>query len=111
MFQEAKGLTKEIYLLTNEVGFDKDYGLKDQIRRASISIISNIAEGYERNSNKEFIKFLGYSKGSCGEVRAQLIIAKEIGYFDDDTFEILYDKTKHISAMISNFIKALKNHE
>lgn len=109
VFEESRMLTKQIYQLTNSKQFNKDYGLREQIRRASISIMSNIAEGYERNSDKEFAKFLGYSKGSCGEVRSQLLIAKDLGYLDQNEFEKLYDDCKHISAMISNYIKALKN--
>lgn len=108
MFQETRSLVKEIYQLTNKDEFRKDFGFRDQIRRAGISIISNMAEGHERNSNKEFIQFLGYSKGSCGETRAQLMVAKDIGYIDLNDYERLYNKTIHISSMIFKYIEYLK---
>ena len=109
VFEESRKLTKQIYQLTNNKQFNKDYGLKEQIRRASISIMSNIAEGYERNSDKEFAKFLGYSKGSCGEVRAQLLIAKDLNYINDQEFDKLYNHTIHISRMIYKYIDYLKH--
>lgn len=108
MFQETRSLVREIYQLTNKDEFRKDFGFRDQIRRAGISIISNMAEGHERNSNKEFIQFLGYSKGSCGEVRAQLMIASDIGYIESDDFMKLYNKTIHISSMIYKYIEYLQ---
>ncbi len=72
IWQKARGLTHEIYSISSVGEFAKDYGLKDQIRRSSVSIISNISEGFERDGNKEFLQFLSLAKGSCGELRAQL---------------------------------------
>ena len=88
----------------------KDYGLKDQMQRASISISSNIAEGFERQINKEFIQFLYIAKGSCGELRTQLYLAKEFGIIKNEDFKEFLDKLKHLSAMISNFIKTRKTN-
>lgn len=109
MFQESRELTKNIYKITNKSNFNKDYGLREQIRRASVSILSNIAEGYERDSKKEFSKFLYYSKGSCGEVRAQLIVAHDLDYIDKEDYEALYNSTVRISGMIYRYIEYLKN--
>ena len=72
IWKEARGLTQAIYRLTRDSRFSKDFGLRDQIQRAAISIMSNIAEGFERGGNQEFIQFLYVAKGSCGEVRSQL---------------------------------------
>lgn len=89
----------------------KDFGLKGQIRRASISILSSISEGFERNGNKEFIQFLSYSKGSAGEGRAQLYIIKELNFITEKEFAELNDKITQISKMLSGFINYLKQSE
>jgi len=86
----------------------KDYGLKDQMQRAAVSIPSNIAEGFERQTNKEFIQFLYIAKGSCGELRTQLSLAKEFKYITDEDSTELISKTRQLSSMISNFIKTRK---
>jgi four helix bundle protein len=88
----------------------RDFGLKDQMQRASVSIPSNIAEGFERQTNKEFIYFLYIAKGSCGELRTQLYLAKELKTIEDDCFNDLLPRTKQLSSMISNFIKTRKNN-
>jgi len=75
VWQDAREFVKSIYNLTLEYKFKGDYGLKDQIRRAAVSIMNNIAEGFERDNNKEFVKFLGYAKGSAGEIRSMLYVA------------------------------------
>ena len=75
IWQKARGVIREIYSISSVGEFSKDYGLKDQIRRSSVSIISNISEGFERDGNKEFLQFLSLAKGSCGELRAQLYVA------------------------------------
>lgn len=103
VYSKSRNLIKEIYQLTNENDcFKKDYSFKDQIRRASISIISNIAEGFERDSNREFHKFLGYSKGSAVEVRAQITVAFDIGYIELETKEELKSQCTEIIKMISS---------
>lgn len=83
----------------------RDYGLRDQMQRAAVSIPSNIAEGFERNTNKDFIRFLYISMGSCAELRTQIYIAVEIGVFDKSISENLLESTKKISAMLNKLIK------
>ncbi|MFQ6084424.1 MAG: four helix bundle protein [Candidatus Aminicenantia bacterium] len=104
----ARKLTKEIYTVTRREPFSKDYGLVDQIRRASVSIMSNIAEGFERGGNQEFIQFLSIAKGSSGEVRCQLYVALDQNYIDQQQFKNLSEMVKKISIMINNFIQYLK---
>jgi four helix bundle protein len=103
----AKELAVEIYKIECKTTYGVDLSFKDQIQRAVISIMSNIAEGFERGSDKDFIKYLYISKGSCGEVRSLLNIAKEIGYIDSESFRILNSKCEEISKAISGFIKYL----
>ncbi|MFC1864069.1 four helix bundle protein [Thermodesulfobacteriota bacterium] len=83
----------------------KDYGFKDQITRSGLSISSNIAEGFERKSQKECLNFLSYAKGSCGEVRSQIYIGMEIGYIERAEGKIWLSETNEISAMLSGLIK------
>ncbi len=84
----AREITKMIYQISSSDNFNKDFALVNQIRRASVSILSNIAEGFERNGDKEFIQFLTIAKGSCGEVRAQLYVALDQNYVDEEQFVI-----------------------
>ncbi len=107
----AKDASVMIYRITESESLRKDFGLKDQIRRASISVISNIAEGFERNGNKEFIQFLSIAKGSAGEVRAQLYIIKELNFINEEEFVLLYEKVTQVSKMLSGFINYLKQSE
>ena len=90
-WQNARELVKDVYAMTGSGDFSKDYGLKDQIQRASISICSNIAEGFERRGNKEFINFLWIAKGSAAEVCSQLYNARDLGYITDKGFKVMYD--------------------
>ena len=105
VWQKSKDMAVKIYNITNKNEFKKDYSLKDQIRRAVVSIASNIAEGDERFSNKESIRFLYIANGSAAEVITQLIIAHEIGYVDTDIFNNLIEELEQISKMIKNLIK------
>jgi four helix bundle protein len=107
----AKNLAVLIYKLSEEGNFKKDFGLKDQLRRAAVSIVSNIAEGFERNGNKEFIQFLSIAKGSAGEIRAQLFIAKDLNYLNEKQFNELNIQVTAISKMLSGFINYLKQSE
>jgi four helix bundle protein len=107
----AKDASVMIYKITENESLRKDFGLKDQIRRASISVISNIAEGFERNGNKEFIQFLSIAKGSAGEVRAQLYIIKELNFINEEEFVLLYEKVTQVSKMLSGLINYLKQSE
>jgi len=110
VWKEARIFVKNIYEITKEINFIKDYGLKDQIQRASVSIIANIAEGFERNNNKEFIHFLCFSKASAGEVRSLLYVALDLGYIDESDFQEMYQHAISISGQLSNFIKYLKTN-
>ena len=85
-WKKAREVTRDIYDFTKEGAFAKDFALRDQIRRATISIMSNIAEGFERSGDREFIQFLSVAKGSCGETRAQLYAAFDQQYLTDDEF-------------------------
>lgn len=86
----------------------RDFGLRDQMQRAAVSIPSNIAEGYERNSNKEFIRYLFIAKGSCAELRTQITLCMQIGVLTDINGGALLEKTRQLSAMLANLIKTRK---
>ena len=106
-WQKARELTREIYRVTNQGAFAKDFGLRDQIRRASVSIMSNIAEGFGRGGNREFIQFLSMAKGSAAEVQAQLYVAADAGYLTKDQFEQLYSIAQSTGNLIGGFIRYL----
>lgn len=108
VWKEARKLTKEIYEITKAPNFSKDIGLIDQIRRASVSVMSNIAEGFERGSNQEFLQFLYIAKGSSGEVRAQLYVALDQGYVNEEKFSELNKLTKRVSIMLNNLIESIR---
>ncbi len=109
VYQRARELTNGIYTATRQGSFARDYGLVDQIRRAGVSIMSNIAEGFERGSTTEFIQFLYIAKGSCGEMRAQLAIVSDQGYLKSSDHDRLYDQARRVSGMLSNFIAHLQS--
>ena len=111
LWKEAIVIGVEIYTLTSVGKLEKDYSSKDQLRRAAISISNNIAEGFEYNNNKSFIKFLGYSKGSAGELRSNLFVLKEAQAISNDDYKSLETKLLSISKNIGGFIKYLKNFE
>jgi len=92
VWQRAKELTRLIYASTRNGAFQKDYGLKDQIQRAAVSVMSNIAEGFGRGGNKEFIQFLFVAKGSLSEVQSLLHVATDQDYIDSAKFQLAYDK-------------------
>lgn len=108
IFQEARALTNGVHSVSRKPPFSSDRGLSDQIRRACISIMSNIAEGYERGATKEFIQFLYIAKGSCGEIRAQIRIAHDQKYVTDDVYDRLCGLAYKTGGMISNFIAHLQ---
>ena len=110
VWQDARIFVKSIYELTSLDNFKKDCGLKDQIQKAAVSIMNNISEGYERDNNKEFINFLGYGKGSAGEVRSMLYVALDLNYISKDDFDKSYSKAVSIITQISNFKKYLRNY-
>ena len=110
VWQDARRLVNMIYQLTSLNKFQRDHGLRDQIQRAAVSIMNNISEGFERDNNKEFVKFLGYAKGSAGEVRSMLYIAYDLNYITEDMFNSNYNKSIDIIKQISNFKKYLRKY-
>ena len=107
-WQRARKLVFEIYKISNEKFFSKDFSLRDQIRRASVSIMLNIAEGFARKTKKEFIKFLYISHGSVAEVQSCLYIALDLNYVPKEKFSFLYQECEEISKMLSGLIKYLE---
>lgn len=110
IWKDACELAIEIYQITNTPKLKLDFSLKDQLRRSVVSISSNIAEGFERETNKEFIRFLYIAKGSCGELRSQIYLAFRIGYIEEEIHISLLDKCKILSRKIQKLITYLKNH-
>ena len=111
VWQKAREVNLEIYKLSNKGSFSKDFGLRDQIRRASVSILSNVAEGFERNGNKEFNQFLSIAKASAAEVRAQLYVAKDLEYISNDEFTEVVNGLIEVSKMLSGLMSYLKTTE
>ena len=107
-WKEARELVKNIYTITSKVPFAKDYGLKDQIQRASVSIMSNIAEGFDSGSNKMFINFLNYSYRSASEVESLLFVAGDLKYINKEKFDNLTELVIKTKKLIGGFIKYLK---
>ena len=107
----GRGLTREIYALTKQGAFMKDFGLRDQIQRACISIMSNIAEGCERGSDQEFKRYLIIAKGSAGEVRAQLYVALDQQYITMEIFNRLATSSGKISRMLNALIEYLNKSD
>lgn len=105
----ALKITKYVYDLTSKKDFSKDFELKNQTRGSAISISSNIVEGFEKNNNNEFIRFLQIAKGSCGELRNQLYIALAVKYINEDEFNKVNDMLLELSGKIGKFISYLKN--
>ena len=110
-WQKARRLTDDIYKLSNERQFAADFGLRDQIRRASVSIMSNIAEGSERDGKKEFIQFLSIAKGSASEVKSLLYTALDQGYVKKDAFDQVSADADEIGRMIGGLLVYLRSSE
>lgn len=108
-WQKARELAKAIYAISNEGPFARDLGLRDQIRRAVVSVMSNIAEGFERGGNVEFRRFLAIAKGSAGEVKAQLYVALDAGMLTRTQFESLYKLATDVGNLIGGFMRYLRN--
>ena len=109
VWQKGIDFVKEVYLLTSQGELKKDFGLRDQLRRAAVSIPTNIAEGFERASRKEYLLFLNIAKGSAGEVRSLLRVALDIGYLDQTQHEQLRTKALTLSRYLHNQIQSLKD--
>ena len=109
VWQTARELTNRIYEHTGQEPFSKDFGLRDQIQRASVSVMSNIAEGFESRTQSIFVDHLGHARGSAGEVRAQLYVAHDQGYLSENEFETAYDLADKASRQLFRLIQYLKS--
>jgi four helix bundle protein len=108
VWQKGMEIVKQIYLISREGELCRDFALRDQLRRAAISIPTNIAEGFERASRKEYVNFLNYAKGSTGEVRSLLNVAAELGYLELSQYEVLRQAVLELSRFLANQIKSLR---
>lgn len=109
IWQRARELSVQIYEICSNGSLKRDFALRDQIRRSSGSVMDNIAEGFERSGNKEFIHFLSIAKGSAGEVKSQLYRILDAGHISQDRFNELYDNTTEISVKITRLMQYLSN--
>ena len=106
-WKKGRELTKGIYEATSSGGFAKDFGLRDQIRRSAVSVMSNIAEGFERGGDKEFRQFLAMAKGSVGELKSHLYVALDIGLLSDERFSDLYQLASESGSLIAGLMRYL----
>jgi four helix bundle protein len=106
-WQEARILVKMIYQLTNKENFSKDYGMRDQIRRASVSVMNNIAEGFDCESKVEFARFLGIARRSAVEVQSILYAALDVEYINQTEFDLYYEQARKAKALIGGFKRSL----
>lgn len=111
VWQKARGLTKTVYLLTQQPKVAKDFGLSGQIQRASVSVMSNIAEGFERGGRAEFDWFLSVAKASCAEVRSQLYIAFDVGYITEEEFDKLRLQAEEVSKLVSRLQTSVRKQK
>ncbi len=107
VWKKSSRLSSELYKTLREL---KDYGFRDQLNRAGLSVPSNISEGFERSSHKDCIRFLSYAKGSCGELRTQIYIGMDIGYIKKEIGRQWIEEAREISAMIGGLIKTKRKH-
>ena len=110
-WQKAYDVTLLIYKITGDINFSKDYGLKDQIRRASVSIMANIAEGHGRRTSVEFANFLNIARGSAAEVQSHLYVALGLNYIEQKDFDEIYQKLTEISRMTLSLAQYLRTLE
>jgi four helix bundle protein len=108
VWQKGIALAKQIYLLTANGKLNRDFGLRDQLQRAAVSISTNIAERFERSSRRDYVRFLLIAKGSAGEVRSLLRVALEVGYIDQEQYNILRSSVLDLSRYLSNQIRSLR---
>ncbi len=107
-WQKARVLTRDVYSCAKNGAFARDFGLRDQIQRASASTMANITEGFERGGDREFIQFLSNSKGSCGEVKSHLYVALDQNYIEQVRFNTLYEQASEVGRLISGFMAYLR---
>ena len=110
-WKRARQLTRRVYAITNESAFAKDFGLKDQIRRASVSVMSNIAEGYDRSGTAEFVHFLSTAKGSAAEVKCQLYVAADQGYIEETTLVEVSGLASETGSMVAGLMRYLARQD
>lgn len=110
-WQESRKLLNQIYNLSMKDHFSKDWELKNQIKRSAISVMSNIAEGFDRSTDKEFIQFLRISTGSCAEIKSQLYIALDRKYVDKKEFDQAYNQANKVTSLLNGFIRYLKKED
>ena len=110
-WKQGRELTRRIYQITSQSKVTRDYALRDQIRRAAISITSNIAEGFDRGGNREFVQFLAIARGSASELKSQIYTALDVGYVDHKEFAELYQLAHSVVLLIGGFIKYLQQSE
>lgn len=110
IWQKSHSISLMIYKISNDSELKIDFSLKDQIRRSAVSISSNIAEGHDRSSKKEYCYFLNVAKGSSAELRSQLFLVKDLGYIDENQFNLLDKEIQSLNKMIGGFIKYLKQY-
>ncbi|MDZ4284867.1 MAG: four helix bundle protein [Patescibacteria group bacterium] len=108
-WQRARELTRFVYDISKYRNFEMDRGLQDQIRRAAVSVMSNIAEGFDRGTRQEFVNYLFIAKGSCGEVRCQLYISYDVGYIDMSKFRNGITLCDEVARLLMSFIRKLKS--
>ncbi len=106
-WKDARRLAGTIYVISASGQWKRDFALRDQIRRAAISVVSNIAEGFERKSDADFGRFLSIAKGSAGEIKAQLYVALDQGYINQDSFNIVYEAADKVTRLLGGFIRYL----
>lgn len=109
-WRAARQLTREVYRVTRGRPFSRDHGLRDQLRRASVSVMANVAEGLERKSPRDFVRFLRIARGSASEVRSHLYVALDAEYIDQNTFDRLGGEARRITALLNGLIRYLRTH-
>ncbi len=110
-WQKSRTLFKVTHEITSKPPLLKDFPLRNQMRRSSLSVMSNIAEGFDRGGDKEFVQFLFYAKGSCSELRSQLHAAKDIGYLSQDDYDNIWELAEETSKILQGLIKAIKKRD
>ncbi len=110
-WQRSRELNQLTHKITSKKGLNRDFALRDQMRRSSLSVMSNIAEGFDRGGDKEFVQLLYVSKGSCSELRSQLYAAKDAGYLDPEEFKMAFGLAEETSKILQGLIKAIKKRD
>ncbi len=110
-WQKARVLTASVYEVTRMGAFAKDFGLSNQIQRAAVSVMSNVAEGFERGRRAEFLQFLSIAKSSCGEVRSQLYVALDAGYIDQNTFNTLQTRAEEVTRILGGLRSSVERQQ